>query len=91
MSERLATLSTEGGKMRIKGKKHLDAQALHHCETRRIDITKVLIIIASQNLPSPFLICRTDADDLCGASSHGFDVVDGSLPTKPPSQQGIDL
>jgi hypothetical protein len=30
ISERLATLGTEGGKMHIEGKKHLDAQALHH-------------------------------------------------------------
>ena len=28
--ERLSTLGTEGGKMRIEGKKHVDTQALHH-------------------------------------------------------------
>src|SRR5439155_22143868 len=88
--EGLATLGTEGGKMRIEGKKHVDAQALHHCETRRIDITKILIVIASQNLPSPYLICCADADDLCGASSQSLDVVHGSLPTKSLSLEGLD-
>jgi hypothetical protein len=29
ISERLATLSAEGGKMGIKSKKHVDAHALH--------------------------------------------------------------
>ena len=82
IGECLATLGTEGGKMRIKGKKYVDAQAFHHGETRCIDVTKVLIVIASQNLPGPFLICRADADDLCGAGSQVLDVMDRSLPTK---------
>jgi hypothetical protein len=50
IGERLPLLRAEDTKVRIKRKKHLDTQALHHGETGRIDVAKVLIVVVPCDL-----------------------------------------
>jgi hypothetical protein len=46
------------------GREDLIDQTLHDRETGGIDVTEVLILVSSQNLPGPLLIFDADSDDL---------------------------